>query len=86
MDNYLGREYNVYKVPEANFIQLVTNGVFYPAGYVYCMKDDLEIPEWALKGHDFVIKNEISDGLRPNEPITRAEMWTMLERMYNLNR
>lgn len=86
VDNYLGREYNIYKVPEENFSQLVLNGIFYPAGYIYVMKEDLEIPEWALKGHDFVTKNGISDGLRPNENITRAEMWTMLERFYNLNK
>ncbi len=40
-----------------------------------------EVPSWAKEAHEWVIKNNISDGARPKDPVTREEVWTMLYRM-----
>lgn len=40
-------------------------------------KED-DVSEWAKDAHDFVTKNNISDGKRPKENVTREEMWTMI--------
>lgn len=37
--------------------------------------------EWAQEAQDWVKKNNISDGLRPKEEITREEVWVMLWRL-----
>ena len=38
------------------------------------------ISAWALDGYEFVVENGISDGTRPKDPVTREEVWTMLQR------
>lgn len=38
------------------------------------------LSDWAKLGREFVIKNNISDGERPKDAVTREEFWTMLER------
>ena len=38
-------------------------------------------PDWALEAQDFVVKQGISDGTRPNDDLTRAEQWTMMMRL-----
>lgn len=43
------------------------------------------VSKWAEDGYRFVIENGISDGARPGDPVTREEMWTMLERFHKLN-
>jgi hypothetical protein len=78
IDNYKGRDYNVYKVLKDNFKELVINRVFFEMGYFYIMNDIC--PEWAREARDYVKENNISDGERPNDNLTRAEAWTMLHR------
>lgn len=41
-------------------------------------KDD--ISPWAIGGYKFVTQNNISDGKRPGDNVTREEVWTMLSR------
>jgi len=41
------------------------------------------VPDWAKEAQDFVIKQGISDGTRPNDGITRAEQWAMVMRLAN---
>lgn len=43
-----------------------------------------EISDWAKEGFEFVVKNKISDGARPKDPVTREEVWTMLYRFKGL--
>ena len=38
---------------------------------------------WYADAQKWVIENGIADGTRPDEPATRAEVWTMLQRLYN---
>lgn len=48
-----------------------------------------DLSEWAKDGYEFVTDNNISDGLRPKDLVTREEMWTMLERfkkMFDINK
>ncbi|MTI47868.1 MAG: S8/S53 family peptidase [Firmicutes bacterium] len=42
-----------------------------------------EVSEWAKEAQAWVKENEISDGTRPKDPITREEIWTMLHRINN---
>lgn len=37
--------------------------------------------EWYADAQKWVVKNGIADGTRPDEPATRAEVWTMLKRL-----
>ena len=39
---------------------------------------------WYADAQKWVVDNGIADGTRPDEPATRAEVWTMLQRLYNL--
>ena len=39
--------------------------------------------EWYADARRWAIENGIADGTRPNEPATRAEVWTMLQRLSN---
>lgn len=39
--------------------------------------------EWYTDAQKWVVENGISDGTRPNDITTRAEVWTMLHRLYN---
>ena len=43
-----------------------------------------EEKKWYTDAQRWAIENGIADGTRPDEPATRAEMWTMLQRLYNL--
>ena len=38
---------------------------------------------WYQKYMDWAVENDISDGTRPGDPATRAEVWAMLKRMEN---
>lgn len=40
-----------------------------------------EVSEWAKEAHKWVTANNISDGARPKDKVTREELWTMLWRM-----
>ena len=40
-----------------------------------------ETPEWARDARDWCVKKKLTDGSRPNEPVTRAEVWTLLYRL-----
>jgi len=40
-----------------------------------------EVSDWAKSARDWAVKNGISDGTRPKDPVTREEVWTMLWRM-----
>jgi len=86
IDNYLGRpKYNVYKIPEENFKALVANRVFFKNGYVYVMSKQLDAPVWAQDAWAWAIDKGITNGERPNDSITRAEMVTMLHRALHPN-
>lgn len=41
-----------------------------------------QVSPWAIKAREFVMKNGISDGTRPKDPMTREEAWTMLHRVF----
>lgn len=43
-------------------------------------KKDDQASNWAIEAQKWVIKNGISDGSRPRDPVTRQELWTMLHR------
>jgi hypothetical protein len=43
-----------------------------------------DCPEWAREARDWVVAEGISDGTRPYDTLTRAENWTMLERIKRL--
>lgn len=43
-----------------------------------------DLPEWAKEGQEFVVENNISDGTRPQDNVTRAEMWVMLKRFLDI--
>lgn len=36
---------------------------------------------WYQKDMEWVVENDISDGTRPGDPVTRAEVWAMLKRL-----
>lgn len=40
--------------------------------------NEIDLSEWAKEAHKFVTENEISDGTRPKENVTREEIWTMI--------
>ena len=42
------------------------------------------VSDWALDAYKWVIENNISDGTRPKDPVTREELWTMLYRFKGL--
>lgn len=42
-----------------------------------------DCPKWAKKGREWVIRQGISNGSRPNELVTRAEIFTMLYNTFN---
>lgn len=42
-----------------------------------------ECPKWANDAKEWTINNKISNGLRPNDQVTRAELWVMLYRTFN---
>jgi hypothetical protein len=37
--------------------------------------------EWYADAQKWVVENGIADGTRPEAPVTRAEVWTMLQRL-----
>ena len=39
---------------------------------------------WAKAGQAWAMKNELFDGTRPTDPLTRQEAWTMLHRYHEL--
>ena len=41
------------------------------------------VSEFAKEAHEWVVKQGISDGSRPNDNVTREEVWTMLHRLAN---
>lgn len=40
--------------------------------------NNANVATWAKDAYDWVVENEISDGLRPTDTVTRQELWTML--------
>ena len=43
-----------------------------------------DLSSWAQGGYDFVTKNNLSDGQRPKDPVSREELWIMMERLSTL--
>lgn len=43
-----------------------------------------DLSPWAQGGYDFVIKNNLSDGQRPKAPVTREELWIIIERLNSI--
>lgn len=52
-------------------------------GIQYIEKSESEVSPWAVKGYEFVTKNNVSDGTKPKDSVTREELWTVLERLHN---
>jgi len=46
-----------------------------PIPYLEGLED---ISEWAIEPRAWAMRNDISDGDRPKDPVTREEIWTML--------
>lgn len=47
-----------------------------------CIADFLNVKkEWYADAQKWALENGIADGKRPNDPATRAEVWTMLRRL-----
>lgn len=63
----------------------IAKGILKTLGIKY--KEDLPKEEpkvWYASAQEFCMTNGISDGTRPNDTLTRAEAWSMLERFYKL--
>ena len=43
-----------------------------------------DLSPWAQGGYDFVTENNLSDGQRPKAPVTREELWIMIERLNSI--
>jgi hypothetical protein len=43
--------------------------------------EEQKVAEWAAEGQNYVKKNGISDGERPESLVSRQEIWTMLKRL-----
>lgn len=43
-----------------------------------------DLSEWAQGGYDFVTENKLSDGQRPKAPVTREELWVIIERLNSI--
>jgi hypothetical protein len=43
--------------------------------------NDMTVPEWAKKAWKWATDRKVVDGTRPNDPVTRAEMVTILHRI-----
>ena len=63
------------------------NHVYDPGEYLkqYYKKEEEKMkekqtPSWAVEAQKWVVEQGISDGQRPNDTVTRAEVWTMLYR------
>ena len=55
------------------------------SGFGIQMPETTEPAEpWYQGAMEFVVANGIADGTRPTDPATRAEAWTMLERLHAL--
>ena len=39
--------------------------------------------KWYSEAQRWAVEKGVTDGTRPNDPTTRAEVWTMLQRLYN---
>lgn len=50
------------------------------------MQDEQAVSSWAEDGYKFVVENEISDGTRPQDLVTREEAWTMLQRFFKIQK
>ena len=53
---------------------------------VVVKEKDNTVSKWAKEGVEWAIKNNISDGSRPKDAVTREEVMTMLHRMSKLNK
>ena len=43
-------------------------------------KPEQTVADWAKEAQAWVVEKGISDGERPRDPVTRQEVWAMLER------
>lgn len=48
------------------------------------VKDKETVADWAKDAYKWVVDNGISDGTRPQQFITRQEVWTMLHRLHSI--
>ena len=65
--------------------EATARGVCNWLGIEYKEKEDepVETP-WSADAQKWVVEMGIADGTRPTDPTTRAEEWTMLQRLYHL--
>ncbi|WIV11364.1 N-acetylmuramoyl-L-alanine amidase [Proteiniborus sp. MB09-C3] len=55
--------------------------------FIKCIDEEVkkeksnEVSSWAKEAHTWIVKEKISDGTRPKDPITREEVWAMLHRI-----
>jgi hypothetical protein len=57
---------------EARGVKLVDKSV---------VKSD-EVSDWAKESQAWVMEKGISDGTRPRDPVTREEVWVMMQRVH----
>lgn len=87
--DYVKKEYpTVEVVGHREFDKTACPGKNFPLDYIkgFLLTPKVnknEVSPWAIDAKKWVVDNSISDGLRPKEPVTREEIWTMLHRLYN---
>lgn len=50
------------------------------------MQTEQTVSSWAVDGYNYAVLNEISDGTRPKDVVTREELWVMLERFSKIQK
>ena len=61
------------------------NVVTFNTPVTYQGKEETTVEKtWYADAQEWAVKMGIADGTRPLDTCTRAEMWTMLQRLYNL--
>ncbi len=85
VDNYAGHnDVNTYRIRKKDFKGLIDNNVFFRSGYVFAIKDTIQIktanvPIWAVKSWTKAVKKGvISEGGSPTETIADHVVEKML--------
>lgn len=63
------------------FGRTIAKGILKTLGISY-REDIPEAQYWYSSAQDFCMERGISDGTRPNDTVTRAEVWSMIHRLY----
>ncbi len=57
---------------------------YYVVNYGEVEEVEQTVSGWAKEAQEFVVENNISDGTRPKDTVTREEAWVMIQRLYKL--